>query len=822
MADNAVEVVFGADTAQLQAGAKQAKASLDDLFASIGRAASQAAGTASANDNLAKSVGRAGAGFKEMAKGIGDAAYELGPWTGTHVQVAQSALIGLQGALGTAGIAFAAIGAAAAVAMGAVGAAAIHMGETAQRMASQFELSGEGVTRLGAVASKSGLELKDLATALQDISKKARDGDKDIEAAAKALGLTSDQLKSKDLPGLLRTLQAAYDKNGDSANRYAAMTKLLGDNFEQLYPVMQQGVGALDGLYAAADRSGSAISGALKDALAGSISASREAGAAWTEFKQSIEGAVLAMYEHFKPAIDGAIMGFGNLVRNIASAVQGFTSAAREASVTSLALDAIATAAKGVVLALALATAAFETLLTTASAVLKQIGDLARGVVGIFNELWKAIKGEGSDVGGAWSKMTGDMKRDAVDLAGNLRTIAKQVKDEFATTMGAGVQGKAPAANLRATGNPEPDKDDKAKKAKAPKGNDDELNAARTEIDGEIAEAQRGLKEKEKIWDEEVKLKLMSESEKLAKMRAAVDEEYGVEKSLLQKELALEDQKPQKRQEVLNKLKALEQKHADEVFKINSKAAEDTVAPWHKMIDSISSSLQSSIMGMIEHTTKLSDAIRNMARTIVSQFVSMGLQSVAEFAKGIATQVALALAGEQAQTAAKSAGVAERSGLAAGGAIADAAANIAAMMKSVAASAGAAGAGVAAFLAPVQGPAAIPEGQAAAAAVAAMGAAAVMSADIGAWNIPHDQLAFVHKGEMIATPAQAEGLRSLVENGGARGGGNTTTVHAPVSLSVTAMDSRSVQRMFNSNDRAMLKAIGRAAQRGAHLGVKGL
>ena len=47
---------------------------------------------------------------------------------------------------------------------------------------------------------------------------------------------------------------------------------------------------------------------------------------------------------------------------------------------------------------------------------------------------------------------------------------------------------------------------------------------------------------------------------------------------MLQKELALEDQKPQKRQEVLNKLKALEQKHADEVFKINSKAAEDTVA----------------------------------------------------------------------------------------------------------------------------------------------------------------------------------------------------------------------------------------------------
>ena len=43
--------------------------------------------------------------------------------------------------------------------------------------------------------------------------------------------------------------------------------------------------------------------------------------------------------------------------------------------------------------------------------------------------------------------------------------------------------------------------------------------------------------------------------------------------------------------------------------------------------------------------------------------------------------------------------------------------------------------------------------------------------DIGAYNIPTDQLAMVHKNELIMPAPQASAFRSMLESGGAGGGG---------------------------------------------------
>jgi hypothetical protein len=439
MADeSAVTVRFGGDVTGLDASVAVVKARLQAFNAEIRALAKEAAAAGGAADeSLVASLKSAAAGAasaqKELsglsrAKDLGGVSAEAEKvkksldtiasfaWNNTNLSTNQidrvvNPLKYLVTTIGTVPTALGVAAAAAGASIASIAAGALRLGEQAEAMSSRFGLSADGVARLGAVASKAGIETKDLGEALRDLSNKARQGDENIVAAAGALGLSADQLKTKDLPGLLRTIQQAYDQNADGANKYAAMQALLGDSFEKLYPLMQQGAGFLDEIYAAADRSGAAIGGPLREALGGTIAASRDAGAAWSELKQSVEGAVFALYEHFKPAIDGAIQGFADLVRNIASAIQGFSSASREASGTALTLEAVATAAKALVTALALGTVAFETLLSTAKAVLKKIADLAIGLKNVFGEVWKAISGAGfsglgaNNVGGAYANM---------------------------------------------------------------------------------------------------------------------------------------------------------------------------------------------------------------------------------------------------------------------------------------------------------------------------------------------------------------------------------------------------------------------------------
>lgn len=83
-------------------------------------------------------------------------------------------------------------------------------------------------------------------------------------------------------------------------------------------------------------------------------------------------------------------------------------------------------------------------------------------------------------------------------------------------------------------------------------------------------------------------------------------------------------------------------------------------------------------------------------------------------------------------------------------------------------------AGVTANLAPTMGPLAIPAGAAAGAVVAGLA-----SFDVGSWRIPEDQVAAVHKDEMIV-PARggvADMFRDYLTGGGGDAGGGTTHIH---------------------------------------------
>ena len=326
------------------------------------------------------------------------------------------------------------------------------------------------------------------------------------------------------------------------------------------------------------------------------------------------------------------------------------------------------------------------------------------------------------------------------------------------------------------------------------------------------------MTEKKQLYDELTKLKVMSGGQRLAATQAALDAEYAAERSLLAKESQLDGLRLQQREQIANKLKAVDAKYALDSQKIMLQSVEQLVAPMNRMIDSMSASLTSGLTGMIEGTKNFRQVLQSLAQSVVSQFVKMGVDVVADWAKKQLALAALSVAGEGQKTAAAMAGASARTGVSVGEAAAGQASILASMLKSITASASETFAGVFGFLSPVMGPAAA--GPAAAAQGAVM---AVAAYDIGAWSIPQDQLAMVHQNELIMPAAEAGAFRSMLGNqvhgGGANAqGGGDTHVH----LNVNAMDAGSVKNWLGNNSRQIMKAMNQAVQNGDHLGLRRL
>lgn len=344
-------------------------------------------------------------------------------------------------------------------------------------------------------------------------------------------------------------------------------------------------------------------------------------------------------------------------------------------------------------------------------------------------------------------------------------------------------------------------------------------DAARARIDGEIKAQQQALAIKKTIYDGEAALKHINEDEKLQLVIAATQHEYEAQRALLEKEAQLDDQSVRQKQQVRNKIAALDAAHQRQMLALAYQTAEEQNKIWEALSSRLDQTLSGTISSLLQRTTTFREATRQVALQIVQYFIDIGARWIASFASTVAKNVATHVFGEQAMTAATQAGVAERSASAAAGSVADLAAKAATVIKSILASSAEAFAGVFGFLAPLLGPAAA--GPAAAAQATVAGAASIASFDIGAWSIPRDQLALVHKNELVMTASQGEAFRNLINSGG-QGSGNTINVAPNVSFNINAMDGASVQSALMANGKAVMRAISRHVADGAHLGMRGL
>lgn len=238
---------------------------------------------------------------------------------------------------------------------------------------------------------------------------------------------------------------------------------------------------------------------------------------------------------------------------------------------------------------------------------------------------------------------------------------------------------------------------------------------------------------------------------------------------------------------------------AKEMQRTQSELALGIQRRWQEILQPISQAFDESIKGMIRGTLTFSNAMRNMGQSIVLEFVSACVKMLT---KWIATEIAktgASIAGSAARQTAEQAG--HKQGLAASAASAikeianSAYVTMANVYRSVSAIPY-----VGWILAPI---AAVAAG----AAVLAFGGSIASAA--GGWEVPKDQMAQVHKDEMVLPANISKGLKQLISGDSAGGGGNHFHSH----FNVAAMDAGDVQKFFRKNGASLARSMREQAQR---------
>lgn len=326
------------------------------------------------------------------------------------------------------------------------------------------------------------------------------------------------------------------------------------------------------------------------------------------------------------------------------------------------------------------------------------------------------------------------------------------------------------AAELSGKGN-----NDAAKKAQQ-----ERLKMALDELETNRQIGQAKIDDLRKNLDTEVNLGHMTEAKKLQMLRQYEQQSYEIDRTALIKSAELEGLTVAQKQRLYNQLRVLKQKHENQMQEINRKSAELQAAKYKEVTDTFTSSFKSAVQGVVMGTQTIGQALSNMASSILSSIVGIFAEMVANW---ILTQVlGLATAGTTAR----------------------------ATVAGHAAEAGAAAYASTAAI-PIVGPELAP----AASKLAYVGAmayqAAVPGFAVGAWDLPSDTLAMLHKGETIMDASSARTFREgMARSGGTMTGGGSAG--GKTDIHIHAVDANSFKRMLANNSSTITKTIKKAAR----------
>jgi hypothetical protein len=325
-------------------------------------------------------------------------------------------------------------------------------------------------------------------------------------------------------------------------------------------------------------------------------------------------------------------------------------------------------------------------------------------------------------------------------------------------------------------------------------------------INEEAALSQRTLKAEDSKNQYLLASHQISEQQKLALDVDAENKSYQIELDALARKLELYYVEPAERAKIDAQLEQLNFDHNQRMLKATQDTALATQKNWEQIFQPVTSAFDTSIKGMIMGTQTLQKAMQNIAQSILAEFVNLGVKMVTEWA---ARQITMTLA--------TTTGNASRTAADAEGAAASSAASLPSIIKTITNYAAQAFAGVWAALSgiPYVGPV-LAAAEAPAAMSTVLGMTGMLSAAGGAWNVPSDQLAMVHKNESILPAHIAQPLRNMVEGGGKPSAGDTH-----VHLNVSAIDAASFHGYLDQNKSSLMKVMKSMVRSNPHMAFGG-
>lgn len=254
--------------------------------------------------------------------------------------------------------------------------------------------------------------------------------------------------------------------------------------------------------------------------------------------------------------------------------------------------------------------------------------------------------------------------------------------------------------------------------------------------------------------------------------------EYEIRREELGKRKALYAEDATEQLRISGELAALEAGHRREVQQSQMEMAREVRQTWTNAMSAITSTVSTSVQGMIMGTQTAQQAVRNIYANLLGSFIDMGVKMLANW---IATQMGLT-AVSTTQDAARAV-----SGVSTAGVVA--AAEVDAAVTSISANAAKTGAGTWASISqiPLIGPFIAPA-MAATAFAAAIAFTGKMRSARGGYDIPSgvNPAVQTHEEEMILPKDIANPLRDMVSGGGGMGG----------SVVIKALDSADVRRFL--------------------------
>jgi len=281
------------------------------------------------------------------------------------------------------------------------------------------------------------------------------------------------------------------------------------------------------------------------------------------------------------------------------------------------------------------------------------------------------------------------------------------------------------------------------------------------------------------ILENQANAGLLSQTKYIAQLKAYENEKYQIQLQAAQRAAALEED-PVKHQQKLNQLAQVERQFNARMLQIDRQALAQRRAQWTNFFQSMTGGFQTAIQGLIQGTMTWSDAFNQVLDQALQGIINFFAQWAIEEAIKWAVSLVLGKEGSEAQIRGQSSTYAVSA------------------MQSVASIPY-----VGWAMAPAVGEAAYAQG------MSFLGRASAM----GGWDrVPTDQVAQIHKDEMVMSPPLAGFIRDTFASASAPAaaaagaGGGDTHIH------ISAMDGKSVQQFVNRNQGAFIQGTNAAAK----------